>query len=139
MCKFVFTERPAFTQFGEFKLSESLDGYTLQLDVDHMTASIINLKKGGNRTMAVKTITKAKEGWEELYDKVVAMRDNLEAEKEEAIKVAIADVESKFVARADEIAGVFAQVSVTEEIEVPDEEEPVVTEEAQPEVAETLY
>lgn len=142
MCKFVFTERPAFTQSGEFNLSEEQNGYILQLDVNHMTVSIINLKKGGNRAM-IKTVVKALEGFEKQFNEINEMKANLEKDKEVAIQAAIAEVEEKFVEKSERLDKVLALVSVTEEIEVPDEEEPSVTEdtaqEVQTDVIETLY
>lgn len=117
---FNIDERPAFTRFGEFKFDQVDDGYILQLDVDHFSANIIKLKERRNGIM-IKTIVKAKEGFEELYDKVVEMKENHETDKNEAIKVAIAEVEAKFAEKADEIDKVLAELSTTEEVEVEDE------------------
>lgn len=72
-----------------------------------------------------KTVVKAAQGFERLFDEVNEMRNNHEAEKEEAIKAAIADVEAKFAEKSAKLDELFAKVSETEEIEVPDEE-PVV-------------
>lgn len=69
----------------------------------------------------VKTVVKALEGFEKLYDEVSEMKSNLETEKAEAIKVAIAEVEDKYAEKSAKIDELFAKVSVTEEIEVPDE------------------
>lgn len=73
----------------------------------------------------LKKVVKALEGFEELYDKVSEMKANLEVEKEEAIKVAVAEVEERYAEKSAKIDEVFAQVSETEEIKVPDEEEVV--------------
>lgn len=115
--------RPAFTQMVEER-QPIIDGYTLQVNNVDLSASIINLKKGGNKSM-LKKVVKALEGFEELYDKVSEMKANLEVEKEEAIKVAVAEVEERYAEKSAKIDEVFAQVSETEEIEVPDEEEVV--------------
>lgn len=112
-------ERPAFTQMVEIK-QPNINGYTLQIDFVDSSASIINLKKGGKKSM-VKTVVKALEGFEKLYDEVSEMKSNLETEKAEAIKVAIAEVEDKYAEKSAKIDELFAKVSVTEEIEVPDE------------------
>lgn len=70
----------------------------------------------------LKKVVKALEGFEELYDKVSEMKANLEVEKEEAIKVAVAEVEERYAEKSAKIDEVFAQVSETEEVEEPDEE-----------------
>lgn len=141
-------ERPAFISIIDYDTTTIINGYTLMLDVDSLTLSIINFKKGGSKNM-IKTILKAKKGWEELYDKVMAKKENHEASKNEAIEdikntldllaekyeIAIdvndilAKVEEKFVTDAREIEKVLEQVSVVEEIEIPDETEEIVTSE----------
>lgn len=79
-----------------------------------------------------KTIVKPLEGFEKLFDELSEMRANHEAEKEKAIKVAVAEVEAKFADKSAKYDELFAKVSVTEEVEVEDE----VTEET--EVAEEV-
>lgn len=141
MCKFILIERPAFTQKGEFKLTEKENGYILQLDVDQMIASIINLKKGGNRAM-VKTIRVAKEGCEEFYALALKYKENFEAEKKAAIDEAIAGVEARFADKAAQIEKFYIDASDEKEIDEPDEdvEETEATEvDVQPQVTETLY
>lgn len=141
---FDLDDRPVFMQMVDDIWQPIINGYTLQLDVDHTTASIINLKKGGKKSM-LKTVVKALEGFEKLYDEVSEMKANLEAEKDAAIKVAVSEVEARFAEKSTKIDELFAKVSVTEEIEVPDEEtetevaEEVTEVEAEPVVAETLY
>lgn len=98
----------------------TINGYTLQIDFVDLSASIINLKKGGNKSM-IKTVVKALEGFEKLYDEVSEMKANLEIEKDEAIKIAVAEVEEKYAEKSAKIDELFAKVSVTEKIEVPDE------------------
>lgn len=70
----------------------------------------------------IKTVVKALEGFERQFDDLNEMKANLELEKEEAKKVAIAEVEAKFAVKSERIDKVLETVSVTEEIEVPDEE-----------------
>lgn len=123
-------ERPAFTQMVEME-QPTINGYTLQVDVDQRQASIIISKKGGSRSM-FKTVVKALEGFEKLYDEVSEMKANLEAEKENAKEVAIAEVEAKYAEKSAKIDELFAKVSVTEEIEIEDEvTEEVVSEETE--------
>lgn len=69
----------------------------------------------------IKTVVKALEGFEKQFDELNEMKANLELEKEEAIKVAIAEVEAKFATKSQRIDMVLETVSVTEEIEVEDE------------------
>lgn len=92
----------------------------------------------------LKTVVKALEGFETLYEQVSEMKANIEADKEEAIKIAVADVEAKFAEKSTKIDELLAKVSETEEIEVPDEESVEVVEEAteveaQPVAVETIY
>lgn len=69
----------------------------------------------------VKTVVKALEGFEDIFELIRVKKERLGFEKEEAIKVAIAEVEARFAADADRLDKALADVSVTEEIEVPDE------------------
>ena len=70
----------------------------------------------------LKTVVKALEGFERQFDELTEMKANLEAEKEEAKQVAIAEVEKKFEEKSQRIDKVLETVSVTEKFEVPDEE-----------------
>lgn len=133
-------DRPAYVQIVEEPTPPIINGYTLQIDIVDRSASIINLKKGGNKSM-LKTVVKALEGFERQFDELTEMKANLEAEKEEAKQVAIAEVEKKFEEKSQRIDKVLETVSVTEEVEVPDEEviedaEAVETEDVSEEVAE---
>ena len=115
--------RPVFMKMvdeNEFE-QPNLNGYTLQVNIVDRCASIINLTKGGRSSM-IKTVVKALEGFERQFDDLNEMKANLELEKEEAKKVAIAEVEAKFAVKSERIDKVLETVSVTEEIEVPDEE-----------------
>lgn len=69
----------------------------------------------------LKTVVKALEGFERQFDELTEMKANLEAEKEEAKQIAIAEVEKKFEEKSQRIDKVLETVSVTEKIEVPDE------------------
>lgn len=133
-------DRPAYVQIVEEPTPPIINGYTLQIDIVDRSASIINLKKGGNKSM-LKTVVKALEGFERQFDELTEMKANLEAEKEEAKQVAIAEVEKKFEEKSQRIDKVLETVSVTEKVEVPDEEviedaEAVETEDVSEEVAE---
>lgn len=115
-------DRPAFVQIVEEPASPIINGYTLQIDIVDRSASIIILEKGGNKSM-LKPVVKALEGFERQFDELTEMKANLEAEKEEAKQIAIAEVEKKFEEKSQRIDKVLETVSVTEKIEVPDEEE----------------
>lgn len=115
-------DRPAFVQIVEEPASPIINGYTLQIDIVDRSASIIILEKGGNKSM-LKPVVKALEGFERQFDELTEMKANLEAEKEEAKQIAIAEVEKKFEEKSQRIDKVLETVSVTKEIEVPDEEE----------------
>ena len=124
-------ERPAFMKLVDFEQQENNEGYTLQLDPENPPASIINLNKR-RRVSMIKTEVKALEGFETIFDELNAKKANHEADKQVAIQEAIAQVEEKFAENAGRIDRAIAEVSVTVEIEVPDEE---LTEEVSEEVA----
>lgn len=124
-------ERPAFMKLVHFEQQENNEGYTLQLDPENPPASIINLNKR-RRVSMIKTEVKALEGFENIFDELMAKKTSLDEEKQVAIQAAIAQVEERFVETAGRIDRAIEQVSVTEEIEVPDEE---LTEEVSEEVA----
>lgn len=123
-------DRPVFMKMVEETEQPTFNGYTLQLDIADRSASIINLTKGGEHSM-LKTVVKADDGLEDLFDKISEMKANLEIEKQEAIKVAIAEVEAKYAELSAKYERLFAEVSKTVEIEVEDEiEDEVKTEDA---------
>lgn len=132
------TERPAYTMAASLIEQPNWNGYTLQVNVDQRQASIINLKKGGKTAMLTKVV-KALEGFEKYVAELNEMKANLDAEIELAKEEAIKEVEARFADRATRIDKVLELVTVTEEVEVPDEDvaEEVVSEEPvveQPEV-----
>lgn len=124
-------ERPAFMKLVDFKQQENNEGYTLQLDPENPPASIINLNKR-RRVSMIKVEVKALEGFENIFDELNAKKANLEAEKEVAKQEALAQVEARFAENAERIDRAIETISVTEEIEVPDEE---LTEEVSEELA----
>ena len=70
----------------------------------------------------IKTVIKALEGFETIFDELNYKKESLEADKQTAIQEAIAQVEAKFAENAERIDKAIETISVTEEIEVPDEE-----------------
>lgn len=100
-------------------------GYILQFDFDNQKVSVINLKKGGKISMAIKTVVKALEGFERQFDELNEMKANLEVEKEMARQEALAEVDRKFADKEVQIDKVLATVTQVEEVEVPDEVEVV--------------
>lgn len=104
-------ERPAFMQIVELGQQEEIYyGYTLQIDYDNLSASIINLKKGGIGSM-LKTVEQVKAGYEQIYNDVIAYEQSLE----EKIRQQMAE-------DLERIKTLKAQCVETVEIEVPDEE-----------------
>lgn len=104
-------ERPAFIQIIDVDQEKIYDGYTLQIDYDNLSASIIIQKKGGKNTM-IKTVEKVKEGYEQIYNDVIDYEQHLE----EKIRQQMAD-------DLERVKVLKAQCVETVEIEVPDEEE----------------
>lgn len=123
----IITERPAFMIVVDRIEQPFEDGYTLLVDVDKMQASIINLTKGGKDSM-VKQEVVALEGYEDIVAQLYAKRDNLEADKQDAIERAKAEVEAKYAEIFERIDNSIRALTVVNEIEVPDEE-PVAEEE----------
>ena len=105
-------DRPAFVQVIDYDYGiVDLDERTVVIiDQENKSCNII-LKKGGYKTM-VKTVEKVKEGYEEIYEKVIAFEEHLE----EKIRQQMAD-------DLEAIKRMKADCIETVEIEVPDEEE----------------
>ena len=108
----MFDDRPAFVQVIDYDYGiVDLDERTVVIiDQENKSCNII-LKKGGHKTM-VKTVEKVKEGYEEIYEKVIAFEEHLE----EKIRQQMAD-------DLEAIKRMKADCVETVEIEVPDEEE----------------
>lgn len=110
-CNINMLDRPAFVRIIEHEQEYNMDGYTLQIDYDNLSASIIISKKGGIGSM-LKTVEKVKEGYEQIYNDVIEYEQHLE----EKIRQQMAeDIERVKVLKA--------QCVETVEVEVPDEEE----------------
>ena len=103
-------DRPAFVQIVEEPTPPIINGYTLQFDNVDLSVSIINLKKGGNKSM-VKTVEKVKEGYEQIYNDILAYEEQLE----EKIRQQMAD-------DLERVKTLKSQCIETVEVEVPDEE-----------------
>lgn len=73
-------------------------------------------------------VFKAKPGYEDLYEAVVAKQAKLDAEKASKIEEANKAIESEFAEKTQELANLFAQVSIAEE-ETVIEETPAASEE----------
>lgn len=135
-------ERPAYVQFIDMTPNIIIDGYILQIDTKKLSANIIKLKKGGEKTMATKVITKAKPKFEAIYEELIARKEELASKKEVAINEAIAkvtaEVEAEFASEELTLDNMLKEVTVEETVEVEDEPESteVVGEETVAEVAE---
>ena len=103
-------EKPAFMQIVELDQEDTFYGYTLQIDYDNLSASIIISKKGGIGSM-LKTVEKVKAGYEQIYNDVLAYEQSLE----EKIRQQMAE-------DLERVKTLKAQCVETVEIEVPDEE-----------------
>ena len=105
-------DKPAFVQVIDYDYGiVDLDKRTVVIiDQENKSCNII-LKKGGYKTM-VKTVEKVKEGYEEIYEKVIAFEEHLE----EKIRQQMAD-------DLEAVKRMKADCVETVEIEVPDEEE----------------
>ena len=70
----------------------------------------------------IKIEVKPLEGFENIFDELNAKKASLEADKEIAIQEAIAAVEVRFAENAERIDKAIESISISEEVEVPDEE-----------------
>lgn len=103
-------EKPAFMQIVELNQEDTFYGYTLHIDYDNLSASIIISKKGGKGSM-LKTVEQVKAGYEQIYNDVIAYEQSLE----EKIRQQMAE-------DLERVKTLKAQCVETVEIEVPDEE-----------------
>ena len=69
----------------------------------------------------IKEVVRPEEGFEAIYDELVAKREGLDAEKEIAKAEALAKVEEAFAGRQEKIQKAIDAISVVEEVEVEDE------------------
>lgn len=105
-------ERPAYMQIvnNEQNCVRLNNGYTLQIDFEHLSASIINLKKGGKHSM-IKSVKQVKQGYEKIYEDIVEYEQNLE----ERVRQQMADDFNRVKAIKEQCVEIV-------EVEVPDEE-----------------
>lgn len=112
-------DRPAFVQIVDEPTLPTMDGYTLQIDIVDRSASIIILEKGGNKSM-LKTVERVKAGWEEIYEKVIA----LEKDTEEKIRQQMAkELESIKVMKSECVE--LVEIEVPDEVDVAEDSEAV--------------
>jgi len=82
-------------------------------------------------------MVKAKPGYEDLYEAVVAKQAKMDAEKATKVEAAIQEIEAEYSVKTQELADLFAQVSIVTEDPVV-EEAPIADEAiaaVEPEVA----
>lgn len=104
------TERPPFVRFINYDGTiVNVDGYTLQIDINNLSTSIINLKKRGNMSM-LKTVEQIKKGYEKIYEDAIEYEQNLE----ERVRQQMAD-------DFERVKAIKEQCIETVEIDVPDE------------------
>lgn len=139
-------ERPAFMRIIDYNIEDINinSGYTLQIDLENPSASIINFNKRREKTMAL--VPKAKSPiLEELFNEVKAMIDNAEVERKTALEEAqrifedfaqkynidldssiiVDSVNTKFDSKQEQLNNVFK--SVADFVEVPDEINTTIT------------
>lgn len=110
----MFDDRPAFVQVIDYNNGiVDLDKRTVVIiDEENKSCNII-LKKGGKKSM-IKIVEKVKEGYEQIYNDVLAYEQNLE----EKIRQQMAD-------DLERVKALKEQCVEQVEVEVPDEEETV--------------
>ena len=83
-------------------------------------------------------MVKAKPSYEDLYEAVVAKQARMDAEKATKIEAAVQEIEAEYSVKTQELANLFAQVSIVTEDPVVEEEAPIADESiaaVEPEVA----
>ena len=82
-------------------------------------------------------MVKAKPSYEDLYEAVVAKQARMDAEKATKIEAAVQEIEAEYSVKTQELANLFAQVSIVTEDPVAEEapiaDEPIDA--VEPEVA----
>lgn len=82
-------------------------------------------------------MVKAKPSYEDLYEAVVAKQARMDAEKATKIEAAVQEIEAEYSVKTQELANLFAQVSIVTEDPVVEEapiaDEPIA--DVEPEVA----
>lgn len=121
---FNLPERPAFMKIVEID-RHFYNGYTLQIDIDNPSESIINLNKRRGKTMLVPERVAIDESWEEIFNSVKKRRENFDKDLEEAKAQAIAEVERKYEHDRLVLEEMYIGSSREIQVEVPDEEEVV--------------
>lgn len=66
-------------------------------------------------------MVKAKPGYEDLYEAVVAKQARMDAEKATKAETAIQEIEAEYSVKTQELANLFAQVSIVTEDPVVEE------------------
>lgn len=131
----MLNDRPPFTKIVEIEEQPTINGYTLQVDVDNQQASIINLKKGGKCSMSIQTVRKALEGLEDVYEQLLEKKaknnEKKDAEKQAIIdrheaemQVEFAELDTKYANLLTRIDNAILEASDEVEVEVPDQETP---------------
>lgn len=66
-------------------------------------------------------MVKAKPGYEDLYEAVVAKQARMDAEKATKVEAAVQEIEAEYSVKTQELADLFAQVSIVTEDPVVEE------------------
>ena len=104
-------ERPAFVKMVESDRS-FYNGYTLQIDINNPSESIINLNKRRENSMHIEKIVKVKPVFEDVYPLLLDKKARIEEEVRKLVQE-----------RVDEIDKMLAECTYIEDVEVADEEE----------------
>lgn len=104
-------ERPAFMKIVESD-RHFYSGYTLQIDLDNPSESIINIIKRRGNSMHKETVVKVKPVFEDVYPLLLDKKARVEEEVRKLVQE-----------RVDEIDKMIADCTYTEEIDVADEED----------------
>lgn len=112
-----FDNRPAFVQIIDIK-QPSFNGYTLQIDLQHKSASIINLKKEGNamNEKEIKYTILADDGENIEFEKAVVEHKNSSRSQVSAYRERIEAIKAHIIEENEEIARLEAEIAELEKV-----------------------
>lgn len=110
-------DRPAFVQMVDIK-QPNFNGYTLQIDYDNLSASIINLKKEGNamNEKEIKYTILADDGENIEFEKAIVERKNSSRSQVSAYRERIDAIKAHIVEENEEIARLEAEIAELEKV-----------------------
>ena len=114
----MLTYRPAFVRQVDFMLqSNDLCGYTLQIDFEHLSASIIKLTKGGKAmNEEIKYTILADDGNNISYEKAILSKNETSRDRVAICRERIESIKAHIIEENEEIAKLEKEIVELENI-----------------------